>query len=183
MNFMLSRFKCEQRLIEAGWACIGSGGYSTVYAHKKHPDKVIKVGESNDSWPPYIHWAFESGYMGRFAPNVWAIKKFKAFYLAVVEKLEPANFEAYSEFQHAPHKLGPELQQFYNDVCLAGFTGDWSITNFLSRNGTLVLNDPMGSTRGVWPFSAKRKSQNLQPQDENNWRLAYDGNCRNQIRE
>jgi len=88
-----SRFANAHRMIDAlekkGFKVLGAGHYSTVLAHPKCSDKVIKVTRTPDNWIDYVKWAAEKGYAGGFAPRVYSWKKFPSGWSwAVMERME-----------------------------------------------------------------------------------------------
>lgn len=79
-------------LTKRGYYAIGSGAYSTVFAHDNDPDYVIKVSRSYDDWPTYVEWAQKEGFAGTLAPKVTHLKVYDTFdgrkmYVAKVERL------------------------------------------------------------------------------------------------
>lgn len=95
-------------LVKRGYKRIGSGGYSTVWAHKSDPDNVIKVAGRYDDWPEYIKWAEENGFAGTFAPKVKSLKIYKNahggnFYVAKVERLAEVMAEVKDHGLKATH--------------------------------------------------------------------------------
>lgn len=78
-----------EALKKRGYVYLGSGHYSTVLAHPKSPDKVIKITRHQDNWIDYVKWAAENGYAGGFGPKVYSWKKFPAGWSwAVMERME-----------------------------------------------------------------------------------------------
>jgi len=73
------------KLYRKGYEHIGAGVYSAVLS-KPGSDTCIKVGR-NDNWPMYIAWAAQRGYLGTFAPMVFAFKQYPNFYVAKMELL------------------------------------------------------------------------------------------------
>lgn len=148
-------------LEEHGFARLGGGLYSTVLA-KPGSDRCIKVG-SGDRWPDYVEWAATNGYMGTFAPKVYAFKQHDSFYVAVMERLVCTVAEAgqRAETHHfwrqakaivRPYfdyddmlEAGPWLS-FLSAIKAAGLADDVHDHNWmLRRDGQLVLIDPISS--------------------------------------
>lgn len=84
-----SAHRIIDKLQKKGYKQLGSGHYSTVLAHPKCSDKVIKVTRHQDNWIDYVKWASEKGYAGKFAPKVYSWKKFPGGWSwAVMERME-----------------------------------------------------------------------------------------------
>ena len=79
-----------EALRKKGFQRLGSGAFSTVYAHPKS-DRVIKVTRTADNWIDYALWAAKNGYAGSLAPKVYSFKKFNKgheFLVSVVERMD-----------------------------------------------------------------------------------------------
>lgn len=88
-------YRFIEHLEASGFAYIGGGAYSAVYAIPSS-DRVIKVNLCADGWLDYVLWAQSSGYAGTFAPRVFSYKRFDdGTYIAVVERLANTLSERY----------------------------------------------------------------------------------------
>ncbi|MFG1227172.1 hypothetical protein [Xanthobacter wiegelii] len=77
-----------RRLRRRGFEDIGGGAYSTVFTRPGW-DKVLKVcRHAQDYWPAYAKWCQQT--KSPHAIRVYSIKHHKGFYVAIMEKVNPA---------------------------------------------------------------------------------------------
>lgn len=77
-----------RRLRRRGFALLGSGFFSDVYARPGSP-WVVKVGRhERDVWPEYATLVMERHTDNPFAPRIRRLKRHKGFYVAVIERLD-----------------------------------------------------------------------------------------------
>lgn len=77
-----------RRLRKHGFEQIGRGAYSTVFTRPGW-DKVLKVCRNKDYWPAYAKWCQQT--KSPHAIRVYSIKHHKDFYVAIMEKVTPAD--------------------------------------------------------------------------------------------
>lgn len=145
----------EERLSRKGWALLGKGMRSRVFAHPKHPLIVVKICHTPDPWPDYIHWALSKGELGKQAPMVWSIAPLDPGYVAVVERLfeRPRGVEWGCQFSkdiYSEANARRTAQAFVFE--------DLGCFNVMQRsNGDVVFNDPWcgNALKAVKPWTFK----------------------------
>lgn len=149
-----------ERVERKGYKRLGNGSYSTVLAKEGRKD-CIKIG-TDSTWEPYIHWATKRGYAGTFAPRVYEFHQHNNdIFTARMERLTVTLYKAkeddlsstlskacYGTLPDAYEERFPGLCEFTTSCRAAGFTGDWSGSNWMLHEGRLVLIDPQSGNRG-----------------------------------
>lgn len=147
---MLNRETIRQRLWRKNLTSLGSGMFSDVF-QSRDPDRVVKVGRDQDTWPEYILWAWQNGHLGTFAPMVYSFREQDGCYIAVLERLHklPQEQEVYRMIDNIMHATLPAP---YCDFCKAlnsfradkGLNYDIGYSNVMMRtNGEVVITDPV----------------------------------------
>src|SRR6266853_712829 len=165
----MKQYQFLARLERHGYEKLGRGCNASVWA-KPGSSKVIKVGNTHDSWLGYIVWAMEKGYVGNKAPRVDTFKVTNNYFVAVMERLQKLN----TKNNKLRHKLSPDTSEFSETVPLEWktfvkeFTGrfdqsyDMHDENWMQRsNGELVLTDPIAHKSYETPRRYKSPTRSI----------------------
>ena len=141
---------------------LGAGYYSIVFKYK---DRAIKIGEYKDKcWYHFAEYAMK--HKNKHYPKVYRLKAFPKdkYFIAEIEVLKPItdlkNLEkSYPvvakliEYGDYDGDIQDILEEFSEDSIIKALNPfldlskcylDLSITNFMWRGKTLVINDPLG---------------------------------------
>lgn len=144
---------CAEPLLdleELGLSVVGSGTSAAVFAHKDHPDLVIRVSEEEDGWVGYAC----DGEPNPHKPVVLSLAWTGLCWVAVCERLLAVSQEQADDFERAfweaPEPGSPPpnaAARLLADIEARGLCADDVCRrNILQRpNGETVLNDPVAA--------------------------------------
>src|SRR5882672_7966256 len=146
----MNHYQFLEFLERHGYEKLGRGCNASVWA-KPGSSKVIKVGNTCDSWLGYIVWAMSKGYVGNHAPRVDSFKVNKDYFVAVMERLHcigSKNRELMRKVTPDTNMISeniPEWKTFGKEfMAQFGYNNDLHNENWMQRsNGELVLTDPI----------------------------------------
>lgn len=156
----------EELLEKRGFSKINSGGYARIFSHPDLGDRVLRIACPDDGWISYATRAAGSAY----APRVDGLCFDGKRWIAIVERLEPINFDeiqkriqkgdqdwidlvrAYRgaldsdprEIDRASfHARYPGVAEFFDEhLTPHADMLDTADTNIMMRNGEPVYQDP-----------------------------------------
>lgn len=118
-----------------GYQYIGNGAFSTVLRQPNAPT-CIKVNRERDAWPLYILWAAQNGFLGTYAPAVYAIRHLHCgTYIAEMEYIPfDGEYLMYRDLDRDNvFKRGIRAVDMHHDICPDNMRtrtdGSWCVTD------------------------------------------------------